>query len=129
VNLKKPKFGITAVCDAAYRDALTNKAIIAGLFTGDIVASEYPAVVPLSFFIELENPQDVDERLEFEILVGGELVGVAPAEVDRSLPGTAVLLFSGFPVQITEPGLLEMRVKYSGGRFTILKKKITSNPG
>lgn len=125
--MKKPKFGIVAVCDAAYRDVMSGKAVIAGLFTGDILSSNYPAMFPVTFFVELLNPEEVDDRLEFEVWVGDVVSARAETEVPRDNPGPAILLFASLPLQLPGPTTVKLKVRSSSGLTTILTKRTGFN--
>lgn len=101
--------GIVALCDAAYRDDLTGKSVLAGVYSGPVVVTQFPASFRAVFYIELFLPDKLGHRLEIRSLVNGEVQGVATFKAraaDPDLP--TVLLTPPRDLTLEAPGEIQL---------------------
>lgn len=122
----KYRFGIVAMCDAVYKDERTNKGILAGVYSGDVVAEKFPLDLPVGFYIEMTPETGGNHSIELKFCVNGKHRMGAIIEVGETLPGVpAMLLLPTMSIRFEKPGLFEIKFCSDGSRgVSILKKAI-----
>lgn len=109
------------LCDAVYKDARTNKYVIAGVYSGDIAVGEFPARVPVSFYLEYWPKIEVAVDIELSISVGKKLRAKAKIETESNTPGRpTVLMLPPIELSIEKDSLVYLHASFGEGR----KKKI-----
>jgi hypothetical protein len=123
----KFRFGIVAMCDAVYKDERTNKGILAGVYSGDVVAEKFPLDLPVGFYIEVTPDTGGSHRIELRFCVNGKHRMGAIIDLGETLPGVpAMLLLPTMSIPFENPCLFEVKFCAEGSRtVSILKKAIT----
>ncbi len=127
--MQKPRFGIVALCDAAYQDALTGKSVIAGLYNNDIAVGEFPSRFQICFYAELLNAREFSGRITFEFVLDKKRLGAGL--IDTSLgeqnDGPAIIIMAGIPVHVMRPSIFEVRISVDDGPSkALIKKKVSA---
>lgn len=124
------RFGTSILCDRVYIDQLTRKAVIAGMYGGDIRMGAIPGALDVSFYTEIWAVEKGDHSVSLEILLNGKDIGGMKAMVTvEDSTGPAMLASPGFQIAITSEGQIEFRGKIDDGEAqTLLVKAITINP-
>lgn len=90
-------------CDDVRRE-IGNKRTIVGVFSGDIVVSNVPAVVPLATYIEFIPISLDDNEIEFRFVVAGEPIATLKATLgDRQMGVVAVLELPKIAIHVEHP--------------------------
>lgn len=123
----KFRLGIVAMCDAVYKDERTNKGILAGVYSGDVVAEKFPLDLPVGFYIELTPDTGGNHSIELKFYIDGKHRMGAIIELGETLPGVpAMLILPTMSIRFEKPCLFEMKFCAEGSRaVSILKKAIT----
>lgn len=122
--MAKPRFGIVALCDGVYKDEQTGKVVLAGIFTGNIVVA-MPGIVHASIFVGIENPEDLEPKVEFDLRINGKTAGRAGLTLVSDGEQASIIL-GNIPLFFTEAGSFELRATFGGGRsISLLKKSVT----
>lgn len=121
-------FGAAMLCDAVYRDDATNKMVLAGVYTGDIIAQSFPLNIRGALYLEVR----VKEAgiLDVTFFEDSEPIGGAEAEVNANPSGPSVLVL---PLQIEAklPLVISIRAGAKGEKSTVVMRKVirAANPG
>ena len=92
----KPKLGLVAICDAVYKDEQSNKPILAGVFSGDILVSAFPAELRVALYIEIQIPEPGPHEVDIQFHVGGKLLGGGKSQPTSAVKNeTTMLLLQG----------------------------------
>lgn len=115
-------------CDDIRRED-NGKAILIGVYTGDLIPSVLPVSLPLSFWIDIRGmPLG---RHNFTLLVelpAGETISV-PGELDVPEADKPItLMFVGIPAFLKEPGLIKVLVDISGTEVLAGQLTVTALP-
>lgn len=112
-------------CDDIRRED-NGKAILIGVYTGDLIPGVLPANLPLSLWIDIRDVPIGHHNLVITLeLPGGGKISV-PGELDVVEADKPItLMFVGLPAQINEPGLIRVLIDISGteviaGQLTVL---------
>lgn len=121
--MAKLKLGAVAVCDAVYRDVATNKAILAGVYAGDIVVTQFPASLPLAFYIEIWSTEPPEIDVQFWL--DDKHIGGGVASLDQSAGAPIMLMLSGVHLVAERPSEFSIKIAGKGlTKQTILRKTI-----
>jgi len=91
------------LCDDV-RKEIGNKRTIVGVFSGDIIVSSVPAVVPLAAYIEFMPTSLDDNEIEFRFLVGNKPIATLKATLnDLQMGVVAVLELPKIVIHATQP--------------------------
>jgi len=114
------------LCDHAYADRLSNKAIIAGVYSGDILLSSVPGIVRFSIYAEYIPDNDGDQVITLDIHLDRKRVAGGELKISGGIAGVpAMLLVPPVEINIERPSLFELRAYIDGGRpVNILKKRL-----
>lgn len=118
------KTGIVALCDAVYKDEQSNKAILAGLYSGGIVLDQMPVEFRFSLYIEVFLPDSRDHEIDLQFFEGGKHRGgamIQASAVDPSDPVTLIVPQVG--LLIAKPTTFELRASLDGGKPSRLLRK------
>ncbi|MEJ1965143.1 MAG: hypothetical protein WDO56_27840 [Gammaproteobacteria bacterium] len=119
--------GSVLICDDIRREA-NGKAILIGVYVGDIVLNQMPATLPLSLWVQGTAPPG---KQEFSIHV---YVGEHPDKADPQLnaepfalqvgpSGEFFLALTGLPMRFPEPTSLTVRFRKGQGEWEVIAKK------
>lgn len=128
--MPKSGFGFAALCDAVYRDEQSNKAILAGVYSGDVNVESLPFELRFGLYIEVTSPADGDHEIDLQFYINGKQIGGAKAGILATVKGkNAALLVPTFGILISDPASLEIKGVFEGGRaVSLLKKRIDVRP-
>jgi len=115
------------MCDAVYKDERTNKGILAGVYSGDVLADNFPLDLLVAFYVEVTPDIGGTHNIELKFYVDGKHRVGAMVELLDTLPGTpAMILIPTIPMRFEKPEVFEMKFYAEGSRaVSILKKSIT----
>lgn len=112
-------------CDDIRRED-NGKAILIGVYTGDLIPGVLPTNLPLSLWIDIRDVPLGHHNLVIKVeLPGGEKISV-PGQLDvEEVDKPITLMFVGMPAQINAPGLIRVLVDISGtevvaGQLTVV---------
>ena len=119
-------FNTVALCDQAYCDRDTGKAILAGIFAGDILVAQFPSKIRMSVYAEFLPPQSGHHSVSIKIHVNRKKYAEAVLEAQDAVAGIpAILIVPNFELGIPEPATLEIRASVAGARdIVIIRKQI-----
>lgn len=119
-------FGPALVCDAVYKDQATNKAVLAGVYSGYMIAEQFPIVLPLAAYIEVISSEGGEFDVEIRFMVNRIQAATMNLDIQRAEPGVpALVLLQPIPLTITVPGSIELQVRANKGRYkTVLRKEV-----
>ena len=118
------RFGNALLCDAIYQDRITNKMVLAGVYSGSISLSEIPSAFNASLYSEYWPETIGLKEIDVQFLIGGDLIGGAKIALvigDLSLP--AILIVPNFHFAVQAPGQLVVQAVTSDGRTLSLFSK------
>ena len=123
------------LCDDI-RQENTGKAILIGVYSGDIVISSIPARLGISLWLQGRATESAHDLSVRALLYGAAPEGSAKPAVT---PGVAInvepgneftVALTGIPTEITEPGYLAIQLKYGDRDWTeLIRKRITLSSG
>ena len=126
---KRFRPGIVSISDAVYKDEASNKIVIAGLYSGNIVTEGGPSDLRFALYAEFFVPDAEEHDLDIQFWVGKRQVGGARSQVkadDPSLP--LAIMLSQFSLGVggaTLPATLRIKaVLDAGNPLIVLEKKI-----
>ena len=118
---RKPHFGLVAMCDAVYQDEKSKKAVLAGLFLGDVLVESMPASVGVAFFLEVIGLEHGHHDIDVRFYVDKEAIGGAKVEFEASSgdePGALVM--PPIRIRVQKELRLRMRASIDGGKETTI---------
>ena len=120
------KFENTLICDVVYIDRMSNKAVLAGVYSGGVTLNEVPAIFRASIYSEYYPDVSGDLDLEFRVFVNGAHAGGAKMQIAGAVAGdVSVLVVPSFPIALSAPGTVVIKAFEPGKRSaTILTKKV-----
>jgi hypothetical protein len=113
------------VCDDIRRED-TGKAILIGVYVGDIILLRAPAVIPVSVFVTGSATRDYLRDLKVNVHIGDEPKNEGPTfpmTVSLDDQGRFYFAMTGMPVQVSEPTSLTVRTKHGQNDWVVLAKK------
>ncbi|MBX6368373.1 MAG: hypothetical protein IRZ04_10335 [Rhodospirillales bacterium] len=120
-----PTFRNAILCDAVYRDAGSNKAVLAGVYSGDILADRLPGAFKIAMYLEFFPEKGCSHKIELSVLLGGKKYGQAIIETAASDDSPITLLMPPILVKTDEPARLQVHAKVDGRRsFRLIDKQI-----
>ena len=122
----KLKLGNVILCEHVAEGA-HNKPILIGVFSGDVLVSQMPAI--LRFGLYIEYFPDAPGTVEMGILValGGTEVVKAMVRADNTKPGeAAVFIIQSFVLNISSPTTLEISMSREGYKKVVALSKAIS---
>lgn len=124
------KFGICALCDNVYKDEATNKVVLAGLYTGDIVVESLPADLRASMYLEVVLPDTAEHQVDLQLFVDGKHTGGAKATVaTRQAKAVFGLIIPGLQLKIAAEAKLEFRASVDDQKpVSLFKKRVAVGP-
>jgi hypothetical protein len=124
--MPNPTIGMVAVCDQIYRDVATNKIVLAGMFTGDLVVQTFPAQISLAIYLELVWASVGEIEFDLSVTASGVQIGKVRDKIqhaDQHMP--AVIVLPASPFVIEQAGVIEMTIALNGGRRrTAFRKRL-----
>lgn len=119
-------FGHTILCDYVYVDRESQKPVLAGVFSGDMVVPVFPTQIRCSIYAELLPPKNGSHKIEMKLLLGKKQMAGAIIEVRDAIVGTpAQLIVPQFDMRIDEETTFVVNASTNGGRvITLLRKQI-----
>ena len=117
-------FGNIVLCDYAYVDRESSKAVLAGVFSGDILLPSLPARLRVSLYSEFLPPESGKHRIEIRIFLDKKLFARAESEVANTISGTpTIIILPQIEIGIDRPLTLRIKASVNGGRETTLVTK------
>jgi hypothetical protein len=112
------------VCDDIRRE-WNGKAMVIGIYTGDIILATFPTNLSLSFWMQGKPLASGEHQMEFRVRVNEE----SPFEMKGALnivapESDAIIAFVGVPTVIPAPGALLLAVKDGDRWVDLCTKKI-----
>jgi hypothetical protein len=117
------QFSSVLVCDDI-RKEVSNKDILIGVYSGDIVVPSFPVWLPISFWIEVSANEAGKSEAQFRLTVVDHTPPImlkAGLQVDK--PGSTAIIIAGLQLLFEKEGDLILEVKPDGGDWTVLKSK------
>ena len=126
-------FRETLVCDDIRRED-NGKAIIVGVYSGDIIASSFPSDMRVSFWLQGRPTQQINEKqqmkLELRLLYQDETPGTkvdidAMIEPSGTVPegASVVLVLSSVPIHLEKPCKLLLSIQDNEQKWITLAEK------
>lgn len=111
-----PAFNLVAMCDAVYVDALTNKHILAGLYSGDVLLNAFPSELRVCFYIDFRLPDTEEHEFDLQIYLDRKRVAGAKGPI-RNVGGNETIAFGTptFSLAIRNPSTLTLKAALDGG--------------
>jgi hypothetical protein len=112
------------LCDAVYIDRATNKAVIAGVYVGDVLLSSIPGNMKCSIYGEYIPDRDGQIDIELNILLDNKRVGGGKIHVPEAVAGrAAIFIVPDLPISVDKPSILSISASVEGSRAVNLLKK------
>jgi hypothetical protein len=126
--MKQIKVGNAFACEYVALGS-NNKHTLVNVYTGDILVREFPANIPLAFYIEIVPDPEMSQLLKIQVLqnkkLKGELVGEFEFEPDK----VALAIIPQLPFTIAKDTTVRVVAQCEGGRSTtLIAKKIKVGP-
>jgi hypothetical protein len=112
------------------REEVGNKKSLMGVFSGDVVVSQFPAQIRVAFYLEyLPRKGFGDREIQFALTLGNERAahGVIQIE-DQSMDVATIIIPQGI-AQFTQPGDIVLEVGVEGEMIEVLRKNVRSPAG
>lgn len=110
-------------CDDVRREKDTNKHILIGVFSGDMITPELPAFIPLSFYIDGHITRSVEVPLHIRLSGPGEGDAKMKLIVRSDEPSGAIAISGpgGF-LRIESEGSVKLSLSSDGEKWRTVKK-------
>jgi hypothetical protein len=106
-------------------DARSNKVVIAGMYSGNVLLDSFPSDLSVALYIEVRAEGDVDLDLDFYLKKTIVAKGSARITGVQPTVGPATLLFPPFTMHIPESTFLEVKASVNGAQpVSVLKKAV-----
>jgi hypothetical protein len=116
------EFAATIVCDDV-RKEVTNKEILIGVYSGDIVVPSFPAWLPIAFWIEANAKEVGHQEVDFRLTVlDNKPPMLIKAGVRVNKLGPLSITISGIQILLEKEGVILLEVK-EGENWKALKSK------
>ena|SRR5690348_474297 len=114
------------LCDAVYVDQSTHKAVIAGVYIGDILLPSIPGGVRLSLYGEYIPDTTGDIDLELSTYLDRKLQYTGKMRLSNPVVGQPTMLIApNLQLNIDTPSILSIRASVDGARpIELLKKRL-----
>lgn len=123
--MPKRNFGFVALCDAVYQDVQTNKAVLAGVYFGDVILEILPAELRVALYVEVIPDSDGNFEADLQFFIDGKHRGGGKGAITNGVAGKPfALMFPTFGLSLTEPATLEIKGSFDGTRAVPLLKKV-----
>jgi len=133
-NKPPVKLDYAVLCDEIRKES-NGKLFLIGVYTGDILVSDFPAQLALSALLhgfayeKGEYLFEIRYRLAFADSEKTVVQAKGKIQAQRSAPSEVSIPALRVPIEIVEPARLDLAYRLSGGRWkTILSKTIRLNP-
>jgi hypothetical protein len=124
MTAEKVKFGMVALCDNVYRDQLSSKPILAGMYSGDLLLDTVPGQLRLALYAELYVPSADPHSVDLTFFLGKKKFGEASVTVEQAnLTDPVVMILPAITFNVDAPATLEIRAGIDGGRTAAILKK------
>lgn len=111
------------------RDELGNKKSIMGIFSGDVLVSEFPAQFRIAFYIEYVPPKEIREQgIDFTLTIANENVAAGKIIVPAQHSDVVSVVIPQGLARFSEPGNIILKVGPEGDALEILNKKVRLTP-
>lgn len=110
------KVGNALACEHIV-EGLNGKHTLINTYTGDIFASEFPARIPVSFYIEVTAKHPYIGRLDISLQLGRSEILQGGAEVALEAGRAAVIIVPTGFLQIDEPSKMKMMIGIPGEKM------------
>jgi hypothetical protein len=118
-----PAFEFSSVifCDDI-RKEVTNKDILIGVYTGDILVGSFPAWINLSIWAEIFASEKGVEKFDLRLMVGDREPLLFKASMEFHQSGGAAFAIPGMQIHFEKEGDLALEIK-EGDQWRELKRK------
>jgi hypothetical protein len=123
MNYVKAKLAIA--CEYVAMGA-NGKHTLVNVYSGDIIVREFPARIPISFFIELESGINADKTLTIEVFSNKKRVAKAVAEFELEKERVGLINLPQLPLSLDGPTVLKVLISGDGIKSTTLLRKTIS---
>ena len=111
------------ICEYLAAGANLKHTLINMYSTGDIIVQEFPAVIPIAFYIEIEVNFDGLHQIEFHVLLGKKLIAKLVAEFEFEVGKLGLVTLPQIPLQLNGPEELKIIAKSSEIKTTTLIRR------
>jgi hypothetical protein len=120
----KGMFTNAIICEDV-RDEVGNKKSLMGVFSGDIVVAEFPAIVRIAFYAEyILDVNAGPHELSFSIEVGGEEAASGRISIDNIRDRVATLIVPQGLATIAEPCDIALTFTGEGATRELIRKAV-----
>jgi hypothetical protein len=122
--MPKIRTGIVALCDGVYKDEATNKMVLSGLYSGDIISNGSDQDLRFALYVELFLPDDQEHEVDLQFWRGGKHTGGGKAMVSQSetdVPHS--ILVPQFSLAGPLPATFELKVALDGAKPSAILRK------
>jgi hypothetical protein len=121
--VKRIKTGAVLGCE--YISETLGKVTLLNVYAGGIIVRQYPARIPLAFYLELPPGQDLPTPLIIEIFNGKKRVAKVEAEPEAQATDISVITIPQLPFAIEGDTTISVVATGEGfSRTTLLKKGV-----
>ena len=113
---------IAAIVCEDIRKEISNKDILIGVFSGDIVLPSFPSWLNLAFWLEIATAELAMHELRVRIQIGEQSPVEFKANLQISRVGEASVSLPGLQVQIDKPTELLLE-QFVDGNWQVFKRK------
>jgi hypothetical protein len=120
---KKARFGTVILCDIAYIDKESNKPIIAGIYAGDMLVSDFPAAIRTALYIEYFPVALRPHTIKVTFATNRKPFAAGLLNVDGADPPPHMLMLPALDIPLTGPCTLTIRASVDNGPDVLLLRK------
>lgn len=123
--MSETHFRITSaiICDEV-RFEVTNKLILLGVYTGDIIVPSFPAALSLSIYVVIEDLALGEHQFELR-LTGSDMRAEVEGQVHVEAAGPVGLPTPQVSMQFRNAGTMTLDIKVNDGEWMkVLEKKV-----
>jgi hypothetical protein len=130
-NLLRVKPIFALFCDDI-RNETNGKQILIGVYTGDILISQFPAVISISVWVAFEriNEESGELPIEFRVInTQGTSLGYGSAKLYLTSDlHDGVITLQGLPLQLTQPDRLTFQLKQADDPWESIRSTLVRSP-
>lgn len=117
-----PKFGVIALCDNVYRDHVSSKFVLAGMFSGDVLFNEFPGQVSAAIYVEVLEADDGE--ISLELMLDNELIGTVSGKFATQDDAPGIVVIPNFTIHAEKPATIKLRARYGDKSKIVFQRKI-----
>lgn len=123
-------FKLTNMIAAEYIvEGVNNKHTIINVYAGDILLNEFPASIPIAFYMEMKSIRDYSGTLSIKLMLGKKVAMEGKASVDLRAGNPTVMAIPTGLVALAAPTMMRLFVGIEGERpVKVVEKKFRLNP-